>query len=752
MKNAKDYVEEGKKYYYQQSKYKEAKQSLQKAIDIDTKYSDAYSELANLENVLGSKNHALKLITKAIELTPQNTKAHYFKARILADSKKIQDMESFNKAEELAIQNVSTESSETYIAKGDYLNAKYKIEKDLIKKQQYKTQALTYYTKITEEDFYFEYSLLRKSTIILDYNQELNNSDLEDILNCFNDILSKQRSERLSEVHDKIAQILEKLDNQNEAIKSYLIAVNLYKKDGYYKQVLTCYDKLTKLDPTQKVEYSKQRTQIFNLLHYGDDSSDEEIEAKIYEMLPASEFYQQDTTLIPPSDIKWSLIMQELGTRLLISNPVRKLYFAVKSKIGEFNNLPNDNDMRKVFTDTILNLVQNGDIIINDVVFKEYLTTILINNKKSLLTLRLKEMKQDLEKLFEIVLSKAISEPVRGMYERHVHEVVNQLQKEAGNIEMDKYYEISSSAKIKQKINSFFANKNSDIAKTIHSILTEKVVDWWNTITVQKLKELAVEKLISNKTEETINFNDFTFELEAGIKALQNQLLRPILSDSTSMSAKDFNDSGDYTGAEMLFSHVRLNHLSAKRYIKNKKLESNFDGANFSRGWQFDPEKQLSVIEQQELSGTGKAITALVQYPYDSSYSKLLTKLKQFQKNTKLTDQDIITKGIVSILKTGELDPSLHISIDFERFLTVFTYHLFDTEVQRHPAAAIHNAIALDLISKHNYGLEKTLEYLPMAIEGAVKVARALQTSLQQKVSIPYFYDKASGTRLCEGN
>ena len=95
MKSAKDYVEEGKQYYYHQGKYIEAKRSLQAAISVSKKSVEAYSELANLENMLGSKSYALKLVTKAIELAPQDIKAHYFKARILLDNKKKRDERKF---------------------------------------------------------------------------------------------------------------------------------------------------------------------------------------------------------------------------------------------------------------------------------------------------------------------------------------------------------------------------------------------------------------------------------------------------------------------------------------------------------------------------------------------------------------------------------------------------------------------------------------------------------------------------------
>lgn len=539
------------------------------------------------------------------------------------------------------------------------------------------------------------------------------------------------------------------LVSKKEVIESYFIAASLCKENAHYEYALKFYAELKELDPKNK-GYSEQYLQIFNIIHYGDDSSDEEAETKTYKTLPDSVFYNQDTSLkVPPCDIKWSLIMQELGIRLLISNSVRKLYFTTKSKIGQFDTLPNIIDINKVFENAVLRLAQNGNEIINDHKFKESLNSMLESNMDSVLALKLGNIKV-LGDLFNLIQMKLISSSVKSMYERHVDEIVNQLKREVGEIEVNTSCNISASKPVRQKINSFFVNKSSKTHKAVLAIIEDRVVDRWHTITTSELKKLAVDKLVLIKAAEKITFEDFIFEVQVGIKSIQNQMIRPILPDSTSMSPQDFEDSSIYSGCEMIFSHIRLSHASIKRYIKNKKSDDSFDGANFSRGWQFDDKKTLSVIEQQELSGSNKAITALIQYPYASSYPKLLDKLKQFQDKTKLSDKDIINKGVIYILQKGNLDPSLKISSDFERFLMVFTYHLFGTEVQRHPAAAIHNVIALDLISKHDYSIKEVIGYLPMTIESAVKVARTLQIMLQGKLSVQYFYDKASGDNMAD--
>jgi len=121
--------------------------------------------------------------------------------------------------------------------------------------------------------------------------------------------------------------------------------------------------------------------------------------------------------------------------------------------------------------------------------------------------------------------------------------------------------------------------------------------------------------------------------LQNEIIKLKEILLRPVLPDSTSFSSKDITPDGEYFGSETLFCYLRLIHCSAKRSIKNAKLMKDFDGADFARGWQFDAEKKLSVIETQSLSSS-HSITSMVLYPHQSSYSYLLTKLEDFQKKT----------------------------------------------------------------------------------------------------------------------
>ena len=221
------------------------------------------------------------------------------------------------------------------------------------------------------------------------------------------------------------------------ATRSYLLAVGLYKENGYYKQAITCYDKLLKLDSTS--EFTAQRTQVSRILYYGDDSSDEEAETELSNsnrVLGAPYGKNIESIRIYEVEAKWSSIVQELGMRLLISAPVRKLYFAAKSKIGGFDNMPIDNDLERLFTDSVRKLAPTDyQAIVNGQGFKESITAIITNKQRLLLTLKLKDIDQDLEKLFEIIKSKIISAPVKGMYERHIEKVIAELQEQVGSIE-----------------------------------------------------------------------------------------------------------------------------------------------------------------------------------------------------------------------------------------------------------------------------------------------------------------------------
>lgn len=292
---------------------------------------------------------------------------------------------------------------------------------------------------------------------------------------------------------------------------------------------------------------------------------------------------------------------------------------------------------------------------------------------------------------------------------------------------------------------------NSDAYKNLEDrILSNKRIMLNNKLIKYVDKELSelmntISRIFSSlnmssdiTTEEL--FNVFSDKYNKKVEKLQKTLTRPVLPDSISSSFKYIRNGEKYNGYEDLLCHLRLTHSSTKRYIKNSKQQNDFEGAEFSWGWQFNPDKPMAVIDCISLNKKSLSLNNYVKYPCNSDYSSLSSKLSQYIKDNDVAEESI-AQAIKSILKTGTIPEDLNISESFERFLNIFTHHLFGTEVQRHPAAAIHHAIGLDLVK--DLGFEWMIEHLPMALPRAVTVARSLQISLNKNLLLPYFYDKA---------
>ena len=219
----------------------------------------------------------------------------------------------------------------------------------------------------------------------------------------------------------------------------------------------------------------------------------------------------------------------------------------------------------------------------------------------------------------------------------------------------------------------------------------------------------------------------------------KNEILRPTLPYALSMSHKvdeqDPNKNKNWCFKDFCV-YIRLTNCSTKRFIKNIEYDDAFDGAEFVRAWQFDSNKPFAVIENVSIT-VNKSLNQKVNYPYNSSYADLFKKLESFK-----LDGKIIAQLILNFLKNETLQEEINKSL--ETFLAIFTYHLFFTEVQRHPGAAIHHAMALDLISAEP-NLSKDWEWvknnLPMGIENACEVVRFLQTTLSKYVDKPYYYN-----------
>jgi hypothetical protein len=451
----------------------------------------------------------------------------------------------------------------------------------------------------------------------------------------------------------------------------------------------------------------------------------------------------------PDVDLKWSLVCQELGTRILISDKVRELYFLNKRKIGEFNNLPSDEAIETSLKRAIKKTLKSHT--------KKILTDIL---KHKSYTSLLEELLADKRKFFSLL------DENNSLYPK-LKALIQEINSAAQTTQLQGIAEVPGARQIEGiiaslgNIEGFITKKTKCVskAKTLESqvenllsglqynkIYVESVKKAYKKLaegnTLKTLIERAKKNLAAEELEEDAEIGEgLLVDLDTEIIKLKKLVARPTLDDGTSFSYKNITEVEEYPGAEVLFCHTRLIHCSTKRYAKNVELDTDFDGACFSRSWKFSTTKSLSAIESQELS-SNRSLTSMVAYSHNSSYSALLTKLKDFRDEAHITDLQVVS-GIKSILKSGKIPEELNINNNFERFLNILTYHLFGTEVERHPAAAIHNILALDLVSTK--GLDWAFQHLPMSITDAVSVARGIQATLSKKLSIPYCYDKAHG-------
>eukprot|EP00981_Chlorochromonas_danica_P011867 scaffold4337_cov182-Ochromonas_danica.AAC.2 len=454
-------------------------------------------------------------------------------------------------------------------------------------------------------------------------------------------------------------------------------------------------------------------------------------------------------------DLKWSFVFQDLGIRLLTSDAVRELYFKNKKIMGTFKNLPRDEEVRdcleKVVKKTLKKHKDNIPLILQHENYKKLLTAVLKDKREIFYLINpnsnLKDLVDNLIKTISQAAGQQSSSAVDAMFDRRLTLEIKELKAISGFV-TPASAKVSVSQKVKSAVKGHFQT-NSSPSLVVGAL--EMVYDSLKSPSLsvsdfvynarEQLKELQKEQEEEQEEEEEFSWREgFIHHMGIEISKLQKNLVRPVLPYAINLSTRDFiTNHQEYAGAKALFCFIRLIHCSAKRFIKNVKSIEDFDGAFFSRGWQFDPDKALAVVETQTLSSQ-LSLSSLVGYSHSSNYSELYSKLEGFKQKAAILDIDIVN-SIKSLLKTGKLPEDLGIGQAFEQFLTIFTYHLFGTEVERHPAAAIHNIMALDLVKTK--GFKWAFEHLPMALEEAVSVVRTIQTALHRKLNIPYHYDKA---------
>lgn len=502
----------------------------------------------------------------------------------------------------------------------------------------------------------------------------------------------------------------------------------------------------------------------------GDDSSDEEVEASIYSRTLEARNYDLPETGLPgikllkreaqDLDLKWSLILQDFGMRLLISDSVRSLYFPYKSKLGEFDKLPNDENIRAALQNAITKSLKkypnSVDAVLESKDYNELLEELLANKRKIFsLSKDVNITSSLLTTIKAEVLAQPVSITLEEIFSRRVDGAVQEVKKACPAF-LTPTKKISKSTQVSTTISSLTSSSESKTRGVDVMKILKKVHDTSPPRTTtedafkERVKKMVLDE-IEEQTEEILGLDWLDSEVERRldreIQNLKSALERPTLADATSFSPKDISTEARYSIPEKLFCYLRLIHCSAKRFIKNAETikdfdGKDFDGAAFSRGWQFDDESPLVAIEMQFIS-SGKTLKSKVQYPYKKSdYNSLRDKLESFQSKMDISHGKLV-ECIREILKEGKiLDTTLYENPyfkTFERFLNVFTFHLFGTEVQRHPAAIIHNIMALDLVeSQEDWGF---IARLPMAIKKVLPVVRAMQLELNTKLLLPYYYD-----------
>ena len=439
---------------------------------------------------------------------------------------------------------------------------------------------------------------------------------------------------------------------------------------------------------------------------------------------------------IENSENKWPLIILELGLRLLISPEVGKCYINAKnSKLFKLPTakFPSDYEVSAALELYFkeLNLIGIKDDVLKIVKREKFQSIDCLKNDNVIKT-----------NFDELVKKTPLLETV---YDRQIKAIINEMEKDLGReIITPVRRKVCTEARFKQNVKYFLENIKSEKAKLLLEVFNENVKSQFKTIT----KEVLIQKTkakIKEKQGQLFTYEIFLEGLELElIELIKESNDHSVLPDSYTLSPKDFVDEGSTYSIEQFLTHIRLKHLSSKRFIKNfKKKQSDFDGAVFCSEWKFDEKSNFSVIEINTISSEKKVLTSQVQYPYQKSdYGSLINKLKDFMEKLKL-DSRKISKAIISILKKGfidfnELTDVLSFKERFERFLTTFTYQLFATEVQRHPGALIHNLMALYLLEK-NVDVDIVFKLLPMTIKGAVGVAREIQREYDG--GIKYIYD-----------
>lgn len=233
----------------------------------------------------------------------------------------------------------------------------------------------------------------------------------------------------------------------------------------------------------------------------------------------------------------------------------------------------------------------------------------------------------------------------------------------------------------------------------------------------------------------------FSRLLPAEIKKEVHMFYRPILAKNTCLASDN---------PYHFLANLRLLNRSQKRNRLNLQHAA-FNDDTATRVWRLAQPAlpEADVIETQKILNASFGRKDIVEGI--GNYEKVYDAIKQLKayfraKDSDVSDKDLalwmrsIFKGKFPALALPKID-----NITILHKLQAITYLLFGCETTRNPGMAILNHMLLDLIIDHPKWTFKEAftgkkRRMPMAPEGAVAVARAVEDTYRAHMPYPYFY------------
>lgn len=205
-------------------------------------------------------------------------------------------------------------------------------------------------------------------------------------------------------------------------------------------------------------------------------------------------------------------------------------------------------------------------------------------------------------------------------------------------------------------------------------------------------------------------------------------------------------------------ANLRLANRSQKRLALNLK-GALFNTDTVSRTWQLSSPKtrDTQVLETQQITSTfGRRDIIENLGSYEKVYNAINQLKKYFEDSEENVSDVTIAKWLREIYqgKTPDINSLQSDHAVIIQKLQTITYLLFGCEATRNPAMHVINQMLLDLIiHDENWSFEEAFtgkhdgksvnrdpRRMPMAPEGAVAVARGLESDYRKFMPYPYFY------------